>query len=148
MLHQLTLLELQLGLLHQRVAHHLRVHLLLQVEVLDQLQVQLDRDVAGRDVIDLGDVRADLSKCRLLDPCADVTRRHLGRLRLPVQLHRDNRRLDCLRRVHQLLNARHTHGDVHASNTSEVESLERHLCRRLADALRDDRANRSPRLHR
>lgn len=114
------------------------------LERLDGIEVDADRDVADGLGEDLFNVLGDAAECRGLD-----ARLHNARHTLvvdAVERRRHQRRLDILGGVDDLLDPRHPQRDVHACDAGEVEGLQRHLCARFTDTLCANGADRRARL--
>lgn len=88
---------------------------------------------------------ADLAQKRDLQAALHHARRLLRAPALERRVH--DRRLYRQRRVDDLFDPRHAQRDVHRRHAGEVERLQRHLCGRLADRLRAERAHSRAGLH-
>ena len=127
-------------------AHPARVHLLVGHLVVapHELAVLLDHRVRHLGVVVHLGHRRDAVKRRVLEARLDVLRRRAVAREVLPQRHGEARRLDLLGDVDDLLQTRHAQGDVLRRDAGEVEGVERHLRRGLADALRGDRADAVP----
>ena len=125
-----------------------RLHLLVGdgEEGLHELAVLGDHRGARVGVVEHLERRGDRLERRVRQSRLDLLGRLLRGAVLGVQVHGHRRRLDVLRTVDDLLETRHTERHVLARHTRIVERVERHLRRRLADALRRERAAHLARL--
>eukprot|EP00982_Pelagococcus_subviridis_P006180 30000-Pelagococcus_subviridis.AAC.2 len=126
--------------------HPRRVHLLVRHLVVraNELLVLLDDRVRGvRVVVNLAH-RGDAVKRRVLQARLHVFRHRAVAREVLTQRHRERRRLDLLRDVDDLLQTRDAEGHVLRGYTGEVERVEGHLRRGLADGLRGDGADAIP----
>ena len=66
---------------------------------------------------------------------------HVYHTRIILQIDGDDGRTNLLGRVDDLLDSRHTEGNVHGRHAGKVEGLEGHLSSGLADTLRAQCSN-------
>ncbi len=121
----------------EREAHDRR-----RAEVPRGLEQQLGAHLAvlARRVLEAehGALRHDVLEARVGQRVGEVLGVRLARREAGAEPHGGARRLRVARRVEDLLHARQPERDVLRRAAREVEGVERHLGRRLADALRGD----------